>query len=326
LSSIQSNTETIPAPALETLPTEPQSPEKSETVISEKQALGPEVAEPPAAEPPAVSVVLQPHPVSKRTLSRSKLGKLKKADLVLGFVLNSDSRAMLGNLPSKTLTAVWNLLIEVIESGAYGPATSDTNVKGGQDGKISIRLLFPWLTMTAARHYDLQGFNLTNDEHRAKIRKHLLPIARDHIKELLQDPHKFGLLVNKDRVERERIERERILSGKREQAVAKAKVLDEKPVIAYGIPLWPPIDGLQPRYTYDELRHAFWFITYLMPSVKHETVRGNAIFMRHLIKFVTPMLHTPGWGNAARDFIDAYEANPDGECQLPRGEVNFGMR
>jgi hypothetical protein len=111
-------------------------------------------------------------------------------------------------------------------------------------------------------------------------------------------------------------------------AIAVAKLpVNERPIIAFGASLWPRVSNDHAfTFSYDELCHALWFSQFLLNNLPHDwPPKSKAMQARHLIKYLTPMLKTPGWQVAVRQFLLAYENNPDGECRIPPPPVNFGM-
>ena len=279
----------------------------------------------PASEPtenkPAITGNMteptEPKATVIRRPQRSNLKGLPRVEHVLEHVLNHNSRAALGNLRKNAQGPIWNLLLELINSGCFGPPSNAT-LGPTKDGAINLRWVLPWLTAGQCNHLDL-SVDLRSNEGRAKVRAFIFPVVIANREAVFADPALLGRLANRARVERENAERQRTMMDKHTKAVAKMPV-QEQEVIAFGTPLWPP-QGLR-EYTYDELRHAIWFLTYLYgiaPKVEPMTVR-------HLIKFVTPMLRTRGWADAARDYLKAYEDNPTGESKLPRGEINFSYK
>jgi hypothetical protein len=305
---------------------EPSLPSARKTPVDPPQPAKPVEAStnpaPIATEPNGETAESEVPKVKRGGGRPCNVDKLPKAALVKAHVLERHTTSMLGSLPPKLRTSVWNLLIESIESGAHGPPQG-LNLKRLKDGKIGLRLILPWLSSQDLQHYDLRDFDLTKEEHRTNIRKYILPVAAEHRENVWNKPEAFARLINKARIEREDIAREQARQQKIERTLAKPIASGEQPIIAYGVPLWPVLDGLTPQYSYDELCHAIWFVQYLLPLMRNEaTPQGKALTARHLIKFVSP-LAAVGWGNAARDFLSAYENNPEGECRLP-GYVNRG--
>jgi hypothetical protein len=66
-----------------------------------------------------------------------------------------------------------------------------------------------------------------------------------------------------------------------------------------------------------------WFSRFLLGNINPTLQpKSKAMQARHLIKYVVPMLKTPGWARAVHHFFAAYEENPEGECNLPPQPIN----
>ena len=241
-----------------------------------------------------------------------------KAELVLSHMLGPNTRSVLARLlPKKRPGLLWALLIESIESGAFGPP-NDFDVSAP-----TLRLLLPWLPAAVARRLNL---DLTKAEDQVIIRDDVLPIVLANKALLAEQPDKLVTLVFNHRAERENAARKTQMEAKMAAAVAQLPA-NERPIIAFGISLWPRVSNDHAfTFTYDELCHALWFSQFLLNNLPPDLQPASrAIQARHLIKYVTPMLKAPGWQVAVRQFLLAYENNPDGECRIPPPPINFGM-
>jgi hypothetical protein len=303
--SERSELDLTPEHAAETAPIAPPAPENLAILDSENSQNGIEQA---------------PRPVPKSLLERAPFVRrgYPKAELVLGYMLGPNTRSVLARaLPKKRPGLLWALLIESIETGAFGPP-NDFDVSAP-----TIRLLLPWLSPAIARRLNL---DLTKTGDQVIARDDVLPIVRANKALLADRPDKLVTLVFNHRAERENAARRAQMDEKMAAAVARLPA-NERPIVVFGVSLWPRVSNDHAfTFSYDELCHALWFSQFLLNNLPHDLQPASkAIQARHLIKYVTPMLKAPGWQVAVRQFLLAYENNPDGECRIPPPPVNFGM-
>jgi hypothetical protein len=279
----------------EITPIEPPAPENTATPVPENVAA------------PIVSVT-SPVVFSKKALTLSTFVRrgYPKAELVIGYMLDSNTRCILTSvLPAKRPGPLWALLVECIESGAYG-APVDAAVT-----QPNIRLLLPWLPWRAAERLRL---DITKAEDLVLFRNDVLPIVLANRALLAEHPEQLPTLVSNHRAGRENAARKVREKEKVADAVAKMPT-SERTVIAFGEHLWPRVNADHAfTFTYDELCHAAWFSQFLLNNLPPSLAPASkAMQSRHLIKYVTPMLKSRGWQVAVRQFLSAYEKNPGAE-------------
>jgi hypothetical protein len=292
-------------PTPETAPIEPSEPAKVEMVEPEKQPDN------RLSSPPEV-------PKSLLTQSPFVKRNYPQAELVLGYLLSADTRSKLANiLPMKRPGLLWDLIIESIESGAFGPP-SDFQVN-----QPNMRMLLPWLPNRVVRRLHLDVNRSADLE---TFRADVLPIVLANRELLVEQPDKLVTMVYNSRAARENAARQQRQETKAAAALAKMPST-EKPVLAFGSQLWPRVnDDHAFTFTYDELCHAVWFCQYLLSNLPADwDPTSKAMQSRHLIKYVAPMLKGAGWGRAVRQFLSAFEQNPNGESRIPPPPINFGM-
>jgi hypothetical protein len=237
--------------------------------------------------------------------------KLPKAEIVCGSVLDPRARQTLVHLVKhhrKAGLRVWELLIQSIESGVFGPPIERayfTTRAGSDDFPVGLRILIPWFSKRL-------HLNLLKSEVAEFVGKVLLPaIAADRDRFLTNPDALDEAFIRSIRTRHENEMRAK--AGPRLPTIKKESPPQEYPIIAYGTPLWPRADDL----TFDEVRHAVWFFDFLVKHYRDRAPGSARIATSHLLKFIFG--RQSGWDRAVRLVIQAYEKNPDGEtrCELP---------
>jgi len=254
---------------------------------------------------------------SKLNLPKGKAGRafagLPKADLVAGHYLNKVARSKLGKLigAERNGRAVWSLLVDAIESGAFGEPTEASHI-----GKLNVRVLAPWTNLN-----QFERLNLADPGDRKLVREILFPIVAE-LPELRTNPLEVEREFWRRLSARDEKAREVPMVGRRQERLDRL-AQNESEVIAFGVPLWPfPHDNITPPYTYLELIHAVWYSEFLQMVLHRDEPKGRAMTARHLTKYLSPI--APGFTNAVRHIFNAYEANPEGEKKFPMQPLNFG--
>jgi hypothetical protein len=288
-------------------PPQPELPQES--------APAPQIAsEPDRQEAPSSPLA---HLPAKPAIGRSPLKGLFKADLVNAHMLATHTKSALAKLVRTPRgKAVWPLMTEAIETGLYGQPTNvpDTFT-------ITPRVLLPWLPPRS-----FETLNLKDAYAQDMVRDVLFPLLRER-PELRETPH---LVEREFQARRRDIEEAARRQAKLDEHKAKVDAgsigANEHPIVAYGEPLWPPQrPDLTLPYTYKELCHACWFVSYFF-GIARVGWKPTEVAMagRHLAKYIEPV--QPGFVAAVRVVFNAYEDHPDGETQFPPIPVNFGNR
>jgi hypothetical protein len=142
----------------------------------------------PESENSKPGIEHSPHPVPKSLLAKALFVRrgYPKAELVLGYVLRPNTRSVLARaLPKQRPGLLWQLLIESIESGLFGPP-NDFDI-----ATVTLRVLLPWLPPVVARRLNL---DLTRTEDQAIARDDVLPIVRANKALLIEQPDKLVTL------------------------------------------------------------------------------------------------------------------------------------
>jgi hypothetical protein len=250
----------------------------------------------------------------KEIRRRSALSGLPDADLVNAHLVDSHTKAAIAKIARTPKgRPAWALLIEAIETGLFrSPSTFYT-------ANPTIRVLLPWLPPRA-----FDGFLLKDAYAQKMARDVLFPMLRERT-DLHEMPHLVEREFQARRREIEEAARRRSkLDDHRAKIEAGGIAADEKPIIAFGEPLWPPQrPDLTSPYTYKELCHACWFVGYFLGIARPGwKPTETAMAARHLVKYIEPV--QPGFVAAVRSIFNAYEDHPDGEKQFPPIPVNFG--
>jgi len=237
------------------------------------------------------------------------LAKLPKGSLVMDYVLNSNVRSAVARITNKRKGPVWDLLVEAIESGAFGdPVASYYTVHP------TLRLILPWAPTAYAHRFDL-----TKSSDRDLIRNDVLPVVLKHRDELKINPDRLQSLVQ-DIYRSRQSERE---EKRRQESIAKMPEGQQK-IIAFGEIIWPRINDAP--YSYDELCLAIWFFNFTVNQLQTNwDAKSRALQMQQMLKWLTPVCKFPNWPTAVRKLCAVYSANPDGRCEFPPPPVNFGI-
>ncbi|HEY2242598.1 MAG TPA: hypothetical protein VGH47_00055 [Xanthobacteraceae bacterium] len=296
-----------PTSPIESPPASPSEPEKPQVAVQQNVESTPEL-EPPPNRPTATK--------------RSPLYGLPDADTMHDNFLDPNTRTNLGRLRRKRNgIAIWDLILKSIRSGVFGPPT-----KASIDD-VSLRLVLPWLSRSRlTKHIDLK-----NERMRSLVDEALLPLLLERPE--LRQPENHDRLEREFELRRRSIDeknRQKYILQEHEKELARKPLpINEEPILVYGTPLWPILGDLTPRYTYDELRHACWYVNYFMQmiaAIGHEKLRpvDVVLYGRHFAKYMRPMA-VKGFSNAVGDILGAYERNPTGETKHPPQPVNFGL-
>jgi hypothetical protein len=241
------------------------------------------------------------------------LAKHPDADLVYAHIMRVQSRSALATIVSKRGgRAIWDLLVEAIKLGYYGPPSAGNE-------RANLRMILPWVL--PGRH--AESINLKNDADRRYVRDIIFPALADH-PELQDHPGDFDKVVAQRKHKIEQKLRDTRQMEHHAEVVAKHQFqLGEQEVIAYGTPIWPR--DRDPGYTYEELKHACWYANFFLSSIAHRdwAVESTGMMGRHLIKWLGPV--APGTVKAIKEIFSLYELNPNGECKFPMTPVNFGI-
>jgi hypothetical protein len=296
---------------------DPAAPPES-TLVAE------EIASPTPVE------VAKSDPISAATLVRSPLRHLPDYELVLQHVQQSSTRTMLAALQKKPRVGrlLWDLLVESIRSGAYGPPST------ASVSRPNLRLLLPWAPPGYAQRFDL----LSREDLRI-VREQILPVVLAQRDRLHREPDQLQqLLADDTRSKREAAEQaaqtQRAHAQATQYAAAKAALpTTEKPIVLYGEPFWPPPRGAgSVRWTYVELLEAAWFFRAMVPLFESANLgalkrghvaQGTMQCINLLLKFL-PWRTTP-FAEAVRQIGLAYEKAPDVESQVPTCPPNYGL-
>lgn len=291
-----------------------QRSEPAETAANTEVNADSSSAEPQISDTP-ITTSSEPEPVSAGTLAKAAVGKFPKADLVLGYILNKDTRTLIGKLTHgrKNGGPLWQLIIQSIESGAFGDPSNAVV------SKPNLRLLLPWAPKSYA-----QNFDPSQAKYQKAIADEIFPVVLANRDLLRREPDRLPALVN----EAARIawQQKQETAEKERHAAAVAKMpADEKEVIAFGRVLWPAFNGVS-SYSYDDLCHAVWFAQMLLGMFPRDwDAKSKAMQAGHLVKFIAPMLKSPGWADAVRHIFAAYSQAPEGECKFTPPPINFGI-
>jgi len=231
----------------------------------------------------------------------------QNADLVFDHVTNTEVRSFISTtVRQKGGGAVWDILVEAIKGGFYGPPSSGSST-------TNLLMILPWLKRTKYA----MSFDLTKPASRRTVREDLFPLLLEQPE--LRDPDKQqGIERAMDQRWRAREEQKRrdAMMSRHAGLVAKHQFKDdEQEVIAFGRPLWP--HDLTQRYSYEELRSACWFVEFFL-GIKAQAKwsdRECGMQGRHLVKYIEPV--ASGLMHAIHEILNAYELNPTGENKFP---------
>jgi hypothetical protein len=242
-----------------------------------------------------------------------KLRKYPDADLVFAHVTRAQTRSALAKIVSaKGGRAVWELLVEAIKLGHYGPPSTGNE-------RPNLRMILPWVPPGSFA----DSIEIKTQDGRKYVRDIIFPLLAQK-PELKQDPSNFGKAVARRRYETEEELRKTRQMEHHASVVAKHQFQPgEQEVVAYGTPMWPLEYSL--GYTYEELKHACWYANFFLNSIARRdwSVVSAGMMGRHLIKWIGPI--APGVTTAIKQIFSAYELNPKGECKFPMTPVNFGI-
>jgi hypothetical protein len=288
------------------------TPERPEIAAGEMEKVEPAI--PQKAEPTPTPKLDLPRKEFRKRGRPAAFASLPDADLVNAHMLEKQARVEFGKfVRTPKGRPAWALLIESIETGLYGPPT-----RADSTTSMTVRVLLPWLPRRS-----FAGFHLKNPLTHKLVREVLFPMLRER-PELRETPH---LVEREFNARRRAIEEEARRKSKLEEHNAKIQAgviaAGEQPIIAFGEPLWPPQrPDLTPPYTYKELCHACWFVSYFFGIARPGwKPTETAMAGRHLAKYIEPVL--PGFVAAVRAIFNAYEDHPDGQKQFPPIPVNF---
>jgi hypothetical protein len=279
-------------------------------IAPETASLTPETHE-PAASMGSNSVGTSPEETA--LMARSPLAKHPKAALVLEHIRQKNTRVLLGKLVAgRGGRAIWELLIEAIETGAFGPPSA-VSVTGP-----SLRLVLPWASSGYASKFDLR-----QPESRALIRQEVFPVVAAQREQLRRTPERLADFVYAVTSAKLEAARERQLLERR--AAAAGRVAREEVVIMYGLQLWPWADTSVAKWSFLEAREAAWFFHVVQPFLHKMGMSADeqAQVTNLLLKW-TP-LHESGWADAVRQIALAYSKRPTAPCQMPMIPVNHGL-
>lgn len=243
--------------------------------------------------------------------SRSPLSKLPNADLVLAHVLSGDTRGTLGKVAStKKGRALWNLLIECIDNGAFGPPSNASIVTP------NLRILFPWMQ---PKDRWVSGFDLTKPNDIQKVREFILPVVL-----VTEDRSALAINTIRREVERRQLQkdeqvRQELAHQRHQQKVAAGLPDGQEEVIAYGTPLWPS----ERSYSYEELVHACWFADFMFDILRADTPTARSMNLLHALKFLEPPMISAGTLLAIRDIAAAYVRAPQQASKWPPKPSRF---
>jgi hypothetical protein len=238
-----------------------------------------------------------------------KLSDLRNLDRYYEYVRNADTRRTVIELcgkGSRNRHAIWELLIESIESGAYGPPNNRCFVNG------DLRVILPWAEKDYAARFDLSK---TAD---LAVVTEILPAVVADRERLMANPTALSELIG------------RTLKQKKENGDVTQRVVDagrlgigEQIVIMYGKQLWPAQTSL---YNWTDVCHACWYYNALEGAWRRDlSAQDKAIIGRHMIKWLRPLLRQSGsgCGEVVGYIFDALALNPDGKCDWPPMPLNY---
>jgi hypothetical protein len=245
---------------------------------------------------------------------------------VLAQVQHKATRSMLaGLMKKKGGRAIWDVLVEAIQQGAFGPPSLAVV------GKPNLRLIFPWAPSAYA-----QKFNLLEREDLVDVREKILPVVLAHRETVLREPDQLVPLLS----EASAMKRQAALEAKQTEQVAKrlaavdALPITEKPIVMYGAALWPPVPPTPaPPWSYQELLQACYFYEVLEPMLRAVSIHTKQIHtaqstmqaIYNVLKFLPLPFRECPFVQAVRQINLAYAANPDGACQRAPAHANYGL-
>jgi hypothetical protein len=243
-----------------------------------------------------------------------KLAKYPDADLVYAHVTRPQSRSALADVVTHKRggRAIWELLVEAIKLGHYGPPSTGNE-------RPNLRMILPWVPPGSFA----DSIEINTQDGRKYVRDIILPLLAEK-PELKLDPSNFGKAVARRRYETEEELRKTRQMEHHASVVAKHQFQPgEQEIVAYGTPMWPLEYSL--GYTYEELKHACWYANFFLNSIARRdwSEVSTGMMGRHLIKWIGPI--APGITTAIKQIFSAYELNPKGECKFPMTPVNFGI-
>jgi hypothetical protein len=245
---------------------------------------------------------------------------------VLALVQHKATRSMLaGLMKKKGGRAIWDLLVEAIQQGIFGPPSSAVV------SKPNLRLIFPWAPSAYA-----QKFNLLEREDLVDVREKILPVVIAHRETVLREPDQLVPLLT----EASAIKRQAALEAKQTEQIAKrlaavdALPITEKAIVMYGAALWPPVPPTPaPPWSYQELLQACYFYEVLEPMLRAVSIHTKQIHtaqstmqaIYNVLKFLPLPFRESPFVQAVRQINLAYAANPDGACQRAPAHANYGL-
>jgi hypothetical protein len=279
-----------------------------------------ELSDPPEPPPQESNSKVDEAPLP-RTKPRSgggakwKLANCPDADLVQAHVTRVQSRSALAAVvTARGGRPIWDLLVDAIKLGHYGPPSIGNE-------KPNLRMILPWVPPGNFA----ESINIKTADDRRHIRDIIFPLLTEKA-ELKAEPGNFGKAVARRRFEIEEKLRQTRQMEHHAAVIAQHQFEPgEQEIIAYGLPMWPR--DRDPGYTYDELKHACWYVSFFLGSIAHGhrdwSLVSTAMMGRHLIKWISPV--APGVTKAIKEIFSAYELNPTGERKFPMTPVNFGI-
>jgi hypothetical protein len=251
-----------------------------------------------------------PPPQRSKKIGRSKkLNDLPNLDRYYEYVCDKDTRRTVIDLcgkGSRNRHAIWDLLIESIESGAYGPPNNRCFVKG------DLRVILPWAEKDYASRFDLSK---TTDL--AFITEFLPAVVADR-EQLMANPTALSELIG--RVLKQKKQNEDVVAPRVD---AERLGIGEQIVFMYDKRLWPAQTSL---YNWTDVCHACWYYNALEGAWRRDlSVQDKAIIGRHMIKWLRPLLRQSGsgCGEVVGYIFDALALNPDGKCDWPPMPLNY---
>ena len=299
--------------AVKTTPTPPQDTNTPESALQP----GKNAEEEPGS--PDVSVTGSPAEAPKRpvappqAVARSLVAKLPQADLVIAHLRNEHTRMNLGGWVTKRHgRLIWDLLVESITSGAFGPPTT------ASISKPNLRLVLPWVS---AQGYAAR-FDLFDAAIRTQIQRDILPLVVAN-RDLLDHPEQLPELVRKA-AEAHREEARRTHAVQRQAAAVAQLPITERQVLVYGHSLWPPPPPTIVAWSYTEACEAAWFFRLFQQLFHHIESPASVAQTATMFLRWTPM-RASGWAEAVRKIAWAYTEQPEGPCDIPPIPPNYGM-